>query len=250
MNYLIFDLIIAAVLIAFALWGRHRGLILSIFSLVALLVAIFGGLFVSKQLTPVVTEWTLPAVEKHVIPMIQSVLPEDAEDAIQTSSSEEKNQFFENLSPETVQDYLDNYGIELPAPVHDFLMQMDEEDLFDLVDSSTVEELATTFTGKVISAVLRVVLFLLCFVLILILWNVLARALDLVSRLPGLNAMNKLGGFLFGLLRGALFLFVAAWLLKCYPSALNALVSPETVEQTYLLEFFLTVKPMELLASL
>ena len=250
MSYLIFDLVIAAILIAFALWGRHRGLIRSVFSLVALLVAIVGGLFIAKHLTPVVAEWVQPVVEKNVMPIIQSVLPEGAEDAMHTGSSEEKNQFFKDLSPETVQDYLDDNGIELPPVIKDFLLQMSQEDLFDLVDSRTVEELATSFAGKVVSAVLRVVLFLLSFVLILILWHLLARALDLVSRLPGLNAMNKLGGFLFGAVRGALFLFVAAWLLNRYPSALNALVSAETVEQTYLLEFFLNAKPLEFLASL
>ena len=250
MNYLIFDGIILVILLLFALGGAHRGLIMSVFSLLAVVVAIIGGLFLSKYLTPVVTEWVQPVVEKNIMPIIQSALPENAEDAMHTNSSEEKNQFFETLSPETVQDYLDDYGIELPPLVEDILLQMSEEDLFDLVDSNTVEELATSFAEKIVSAVLRVVLFLLCFILILILWHILARALDLVSRLPGLNAMNKLGGFLFGAVRGALFLFVAAWLLKCYPSALNSLVSPETVEQTYLLKFFLNVRPLELLASL
>ena len=250
MNYLLFDLAIVVILLVFALWGRHRGLILSVFSLVALLVAIVGGFVISKHLAPTVTEWVYPMVEETVVSAVQSALPEESEDTTQTDSSEEMGQFFENLSPEAIQEYLGSTGIELPEAVQTFLSNLDEEDLADLADSSSVEELAASAAKKAVETVVRVLLFLLCFVLILILWHVLARALDLVSRLPGLNAMNKLGGFLFGALRGALFLFVVAWLLKCYPSALNSLVPPETVEQTYLLEFFLNLKPMELLASL
>ena len=250
MNYLIFDLVIVVILLLFALWGRHRGLILSVFSFFALVVAIVGGLFISKYLTPVVAEWVQPAVEETVIPIIQSALPEGAEDVMHSSSSDEKKQFFENLSPETVQDFLNDYEIELPPLVSDIVTQLDKEDLFDLVDSSTVEELAVSFAEKVVRTVLRVGLFLLSFILILILWHILAHTLDLVSRLPVLNTMNKLGGFLLGAVRGALFLFVVAWILKYYPSVLDGLILPETVEQTCLLKFFLTVNPMELLAAL
>ena len=66
MSYLIFDLAILVIVILFALWGRHRGLIRSVFSLVALIVAIIGGLFVSKALTPTVVTWVQPTVEKAV----------------------------------------------------------------------------------------------------------------------------------------------------------------------------------------
>lgn len=66
MSYLIFDLAILVIVILFALWGRHRGLILSVFSLVALIVAIVGGLFVSRALTPTVVTWVQPTVEKTV----------------------------------------------------------------------------------------------------------------------------------------------------------------------------------------
>ena len=250
MNFLIIDAILVVILLLFAIGGARRGLILSVVSLLAVVVAIVGGLFLSKLLTPVVTEWVQPVVEKNVISIIQSALPEDAEDAMHTSSSDEKNQFFENLSPETVQDYLDNYGIELPPLIVDILMQMDQEDLFDLVDSRTAEELAASFAGKIVGAVIRVVLFLLCFVLILILWTILAHALDLVSRLPVLKSMNKLGGFVLGLARGALFLFLLAWILHRFPTAIEQLIPPENVAETYVLNFFLTVKPLEFLALL
>lgn len=249
MNYLIFDLAIVVILFLFALWGRHRGLILSVFSLLALLVAIVGGFIVSNLLTPTVTEWVQPMVEDTVVSAVQSALPEDAVVALGGLSDDSMDELElpDDFSLDAVQDYLKEAGVELPDQVQTFLEQLEEEN----TDAPlSVEDLTAAAAKQTAEAIVRVVLFLLAFVLILILWHLLARALDLVSRLPGLNAMNKLGGFLFGAVRGALLLFVAAWLLKWYPSALDSLIPAETIEQTYLLKFFLTVRPLEFLASL
>lgn len=254
MNYLIFDAIILVVLLVFAFVGRHRGLILSLFSLLALLVAIGGGLIVSKHLTPAVTDWVYPLVEDHVTSAVQSALPEEVEGdhsgLFNPEMSEKLSDLLENLSPETIQDTLNKTGIELPKQVQNFLLRMSEEERSALADSGSLEEFASAAAEKAVRAVVRVVLFLLCFVLILILWNILAKALDLVARLPVLKTMNKLGGFLFGVARGALFLFIVAGLLNFYPTVLNSLIPPETLEQTYLVRFFLNAQPLEFLASL
>lgn len=241
MNFFIFDAAIVVILLLFALWGRHRGLILSVFSLLALVVAIAGGFFVSNLLTPTVTEWVQPMVEKTVMSAVQSALPEEDAAAIEDENLPDR------FTLDDIQSYLDEADVELPEQVQTFLDQLGES---ENDTPFSIKELTANVAGQTAEAIVRVVLFLLSFVLILILWHLLARTLDLVSRLPGLNTMNKLGGFLFGALRGALLLFVAAWLLKWYPTALESLIPAETIEQTYLLKFFLTAKPLEILASL
>lgn len=243
MNYLIYDLVILVVLVLFALWGRHRGLILSVFSLLALLVAIVGGFIVSNLLTPTVTEWVQPMVEESVISAVQSALPEDAVDVMGVNEQDVSDGF----SLDTVQDYLKENGVELPEQVQTFLDQLNEGKKDTPV---SMEELTAAAAKQAAETIVRVVLFLLAFVLIMILWHLIARALDLVSRLPVLNAMNKLGGFLFGVVRGALFLFVAAWVLQWYPTAIDSLIPAEAIEQTHLLKFFLNAKPLEILSSL
>ena len=234
MTYLVCDLIIAAILLLFALWGRHRGLILSIFSLLALLVAIVGSFVVSNFLTPVVSEWVQPIVEKNVVSVVQSTLPEGIVDPAETDGLD-------------IGALLEENGVELPAPVQAFLDQLNENEADGL---APLEDLTTQAIQKTAQAIVRAILFLLCFVLILILWHLLAHALDLVSKLPGLNALNKLVGFLFGAVRGCLFLFVAAWLLQWYPTAIYTVIPAESIEQTVLLNFFLTARPLEFLASL
>lgn len=253
MSYLIYDLVILVVLILFALWGRHRGLILSVFSFVALLVAIAGGFIISNLLTPPVTAWVQPTVENAVVSAVQSTLPEDAVGVIGNISPDDipaDMDSADSFSFDALQDYLEENNLELPEQVQNFLEQMDEEAFSAFAGNTSIEKIAASAAEKITETIVHIVLFLLAFVLILILWHVLARALDLVSRLPGLNAMNKLGGVLFGALRGALFLFVCAWLLQKAQAFGPALIPGEAIAQSYLLRFFMTVNPLEFLTAL
>lgn len=265
MNYLIFDGVILVILLLFALWGRHRGLIMSVCSLCALLVAIVGAFFLSKALAPTVTEWVMPLVEDTVVSAVENVIPEEVTEVFNDlAPGETVKDAVSELLPEDftldegavlptveqIREYLETSDVELPGEVDALLDRIDDKDLETIAESSSVEEAVKTATNTVAGIVIRAVLFLLCFVVILLLWHILAKALDLVARLPVLKTMNKLGGFLFGLVRGVLFLLVAAWLVRSYPTLLDSLIPPEGVEQTYLLNFLLNVKPLEFLASL
>lgn len=265
MNYLLLDCLILLILLLFALWGRHRGLILSVFSLVALLVAIVGGLVVSKALAPTVTKWVMPLVEDTVVSTVETVIPEEVTEVFDNlAPGETVKDVITELVPEgfvpdentslpsmeQIKEYLDNADLELPEEVHNFIDQINDEDIAAIAESRSVEEVVSVAANNVAEVIIRAILFLLTFVLILILWTVLARALDLVSRLPVLNSMNKLGGFIFGLVRGALLLFLVAWVLNHLPTVTEQLIPAEIFEETYILKFFLTVKPLEFLATL
>lgn len=253
MNYLVYDLVVLVILILFALWGRHRGLILSVFSFLAFLVAVVGGLAASNLLTPTVTGWVQPAVERTVVSAVQSALPEEvvaAMDSISPDDIPADMDSSDEFSLDGLQEYLEDADLELPEQVKDFLEEMDKEEFSVLAGSTSVDEMISSATEKVTETIVHIILFLLAFILLLILWYVLARALDLVSRLPGLNAMNKLGGFLFGALRGALLLFVCAWLLQRAQTFGTAPIPNEAVEQSYLMNFFMTVNPLEFLTFL
>ena len=127
------------------------------------------------------------------------------------------------------------------------------EALIDQVDravESGMTHIAASAAAKVAAAIAQSVayllIFLICFFLISIAWLLLSHALDLVARLPGLHFLNRTGGAVFGLIQGALILFVAAWILQYSGS-----VIPEAlVEQTHLLKFFLRTTPAQLLALL
>lgn len=231
MNYIIYDLVILAVLVVLAIWGMHRGLILSLCSLLAVLVAFLGAILVTNFLAPSVTGWVQPTLQPAVTSAIQSALPESAADA--------------ELPLHDLLILLDE--AELPFGLDRFLDNVQAEDIPILSSGSLVESLAVSLSEKLALAVTCIFLFLISFLLILILWRLIGRALDLVARLPGLHTLNKLGGFVFGAFRGAVLLFVCAWILRQLGSGL---IPAEMLEQTTLLNFFMTVDPLEFLASL
>ena len=86
-------------------------------------------------------------------------------------------------------------------------------------------------------------LFLISFVLVLVAWTLLSRALDLAFRLPVLSTLNHWSGAAVGLLKGGVLLFIACWLFR-------GLIPQEAVDQSILLRFFCTTNPFLLIASI
>ena len=228
MAYLIADGLILAVLLLFALVGAHRGFILSLCGLLAVLVAFVGASFAARTLSPMVAD----ALE----PKFASAIEEQLNASIQQQVAEEGSAA---LSPDDV-------------PLDGVLNALREmgfyETLINTVDKA-VENGMTSVAASAAAAVAAaasLILFLLGFALILIAWKLISHALDLVARLPGLHFLNKTCGALFGLVQACVLLFVAAWLLQFFGHVL-----PESlVNQTHLLKFFMTTNPLSLLSGL
>lgn len=89
------------------------------------------------------------------------------------------------------------------------------------------------------------IIFLVAFSVIMAAWTFLSRTLNLVTRLPGVHFLNKTAGALVGLVKAALILFLAAWVLQL----LGNVVPEETVQQTFLLRFFMEHTPLSLLSE-
>lgn len=220
MSYVILDLILLAVLLAFSIHGLRRGLIRTLFSLLSVLVALVGALLLSGLWADAAAQRLQPLLLSPVTTAVESAVP----DSVQDSGS--------ILS--LLKDAQLPFGLEQYLP---------EEDAADETEKPAwMEELCLSLSEKLALSIARNGLFLLCFLLILILWKLLARTLDLVARLPGLHTLNKLGGFLLGALRGALLLFVLAWLARWLWSGH---ISDEMLEQSILLRFFMTFQPLE-----
>ena len=228
MAYLIADGLILAVLLLFALVGAHRGFILSLCGLLAVLVAFVGASFAARTLSPMVAD----ALE----PKFASAIEEQLNASIQQQVAEEGSAA---LSPDDV-------------PLDGVLNALREmgfyETLINTVDKAV--ENGMTSVAAVAAAIAQsaayLILFLLGFALILIAWKLISHALDLVARLPGLHFLNKTCGALFGLVQACVLLFVAAWLLQFFGHVL-----PESlVTQTHLLKFFMTTNPLSLLSGL
>lgn len=231
MNYMIYDLIVLAVLVLFAAWGIHRGLIRSLFSLLAVLVSLVGAILVVNLLGSTVSAWLQPKLQPTVTAAVQAALPEDVADA--------------ELSLDHLILLLEE--ADLPFGLNRFVEEFRTDDTPELTAGSLAEDLAVSLTEKLTGAITYTVLFLLAFLLILLIWHCIGRTLNLVAKLPGLHTLNKAGGLLFGVIRGAALLFICAWVIRQLRSDL---IPAEAVEQTKLLHFFMTTKPLEFLANL
>ena len=223
MAYLIADGLILAVLLLFALVGAHRGFILSLCGLLAVLVAFVGASFAARTLSPMVAD----ALE----PKFASAIEEQLNASIQQQVAEEGSAA---LSPDDVP--LDG--------VLNALREMDKA--VENGMTSVAASAAAAVAAAIAQSAAYLILFLLGFALILIAWKLISHALDLVARLPGLHFLNKTCGALFGLVQACVLLFVAAWLLQFFGHVL-----PESlVNQTHLLKFFMTTNPLSLLSGL
>lgn len=234
MSYIVFDLIILAILILFAFYGLHRGLILSLFSLLSVLVALIGAILLSNLWAPSVAAWLQPTLHPTVTSAIEAAIPETDVDA--ASSERYLLLLLENA--------------DLPFGLETYLSDIQKEGIGGetegAAEPSWIEDLSTSLSEKLATTIAQNGLFILCFLLILILWTLLARTLNLVAKLPGLHTLNKFGGFLFGVLRGAILLFLCAWLVRWL---WNDLIPVTIIEQSKLLRFFMTINPLDYLAK-
>lgn len=233
--FLILDLIIVAVFLIFAAIGAHRGLVLSLCGLLAVLVAFVGASFAARTLSPMVAN----ALEPRFAAAIEEQLNEQIQNSqVQTDLTDPGAG---EVSPDTL-------------PLQDVLNALREMGFYEtLIDSvnQAVEDgmtaVAASAAAQVAAAIAQsaayLIIFLVGFILILVAWKLISHALDLVARLPGLHFLNKTLGALFGLIQACIILFIAAWLLQFF----GGILPQDAVEKTYLLKFFMSANPFALL---
>ncbi len=227
----IIDMIAAAVLIAAAAWGAHRGLFRALAGLAVVIVALVGAAVIANALAA-------PAA-RLVTPLIRESIETRVDEAMAQQSQEVQ-------MPE--EDVDEGFAIE------DLLALMGlDEDVRNSLASQTQEKIQDTGVSLVMAVVeslaqsiLYAALFLVSFVGLTILLKLLIRAMDLVLQLPGLHLVNSLGGAVIGLIEGALVLFLAIWVLRRFGVSFET----DTVSATHILRFFATHTPLSALSLL
>lgn len=242
MEYLIFDVVIAALLALALFRGYRRGFILTFCGFLAIFVALIGASLVSNALVQPASQAISPIIESS----IQQVVSQQLQDPADTSPEDDSSDPLQDPTLQPPQsDPMEG------APLEEILALLRQSTLYrgfaDALQSAVDQGLvaATANATLVISEyiagqVARMVLFAVSFVLILILWFFISHALDLAFRLPVLSALNRWGGAALGLVKGALLIFVACWLLK------GGFIPQQAIQNTYLLHFFCTASPLSL----
>ena len=226
MNYIFFDILIVAVLFLFLWKGWKRGLMYMLCGFLAFFVALAGAVLISNALAEPVARAIEPAVARGIhgalSKTIQHVPPVDGK--------------------------LDVEGLLGEIPLDQAVAALKESALYQGIASafqSAAEKGLADAAARTTAAlahyaavqIARIVIFVVAFLAVLIAWKLVSRALDLVTRLPVLNGMNRFGGAAVSLVMGTLYMAAAIWLLK------DSFLTPEMVENTYLLRIFSSLEP-------
>lgn len=203
------DIVIAVVLILFAVAGWKNGLIRSLVGLAAMVLAVALSTQLARAAAPQI-------VDRYLRPATYAAIEERAEElsreAGASSSVEElRRNLYQILDAipsgfirERAQDALDD-ALPLGEPIGGaFLMPLEElgKDMADAVLDTLVRD------------VLQSILCAALFVVLNVLFRLIARVLRIVEKIPGVRELNELGGALAGLGKGLILVCLAVWVLR------------------------------------
>lgn len=214
------DVVIAAVVVLFAVLGWKRGLLRTLSELLVVAVAVFLAGQIANFAAPKVVDTFLrpqahSAIEKRVDQL-------DAE--LEGRSSYEKLEgvlegvpFVGNRAKDLLADMYLTAQDKLLEEGHDLLLR-------------TALELADMVLDSVVRNLVRSIIFAVCFAVLTILLRVVVKMLNLTLELPGLKQVNEVGGMLLGLGKGLIWVCLVVWVLR-----LAGVLTADTVEESMLL---------------
>lgn len=179
--------VVVIILAGFTLHGYIKGLVRVVFSL----VSIFLTIVLAAWMTPYVSEILAKT------PIYQNIQEKCVESIREKTSAEVEQQ--------TGGQPLQIAGIEIPKEWQELLAQTTEGVADSLLEESGIyEEAGNYVAGVIINAMSCVLTFIIVFLILRILINIL----DIVAKLPVLNCMNHLGGTVAGALEGIIVIWI------------------------------------------
>lgn len=188
MNILL--IVVVAVLAVSAVIGKKKGFIKMVFSMFSLIVALLLTAFIS----PVVAG-QLQENEKVV-----GYFADKAEDILPFEEAGEKI----NSGAQSVQENFLN-DLPLPESIKKSLLENNNKDYYSALGVKSFEEYICNYIACMIISALS---FVLTFLVIFILLQVLCFSLDLISKLPVLNGANHLLGMAVGVLDALILIWI------------------------------------------
>lgn len=215
------DLFMAAILLLALVLGIRQGFLQSLARVAIVIAALLGAAWLAEHLADPAAKWLEPVLTEKLQQQMSG----------QSAAADDPSLAAAGI--------LETFGFS-------------GDTLDEMVRSVTekAQEVGQTLLSAVVSTVLRsvayAVVYLVSFLLLLLLLRLLLAPLHLFTKLPGVHGINAALGGALGLVKGALLLFFAVWLLR----RLQLWITPELISQTYILRFFAEHSPMELITSL
>ncbi len=185
MNWLL--VVVAIILTGSALVGRRVGFIKTVFSLFSLIVAIFVTIWIH----PFVSDFMRnnEKLNEYIAQKVEKVLLVEADDKEPTLNEEVS--YIEKLP--------------LPQSIRDTLIQNNNKEVYKTLATDTFKDYLSSYLTRIIINGLSFVGTF--FAILVILWAA-CFALNIISKLPILNQVNKSAGLLAGLVHGLAIVWV------------------------------------------
>lgn len=216
MNVLLIVVIIILALNAFA--GLQRGLIKTLFSIFSLIIALLLTVFISPSISS-----RLQNSEK-----VMNYFTEKVDEIL---NLEENLKEVGNKAADQLK-VIDE--LPLPKSIKSSLIKNNNKQIYNALD---VTNFADYLTRSIACFILSAVVFLICFIIILVVLKILCFTLDIISKLPILNEINKLAGFALGLLQGLIILWIGCIILTAFGSTEWGQSAFSMIKESKLLEF-------------
>ena len=229
----IIDIVVAAVLLGFAVYGGKRGLFRALSGLLAVVVALVGAGIIAATFTTPVTKVVTPLIAGHIEEKVENAM------AVQSAGSGVQMPEADTEDPSAIQDLLAILGLD--DEVRSRLAEEVQEKVRD-----TGASIAAAVVESMARSLIYGTLYILSFAVLLLLMKVLIGAMDLVLKLPLLRGLNTLGGAAVGLVEGALLLFLAVWVLR----RLGISFESEALAEAHILRIFTANTPLGVLSHL
>lgn len=187
----VFDVILLVIVILCVIVGMRRGFVLTLCGVLSIVVALVGAKVTADQFSPVVTQAIAPRMET----VIEARLNESIGDTVQNSTNWDESDFDASLGGilgifqqnEAVQNAISGIQDSIQSGV-----------------DAAVQTAAGSMAQEIAQPVAWGTVYVIAFVVILLLWNLISKALDLVAKLPVLHFFNRLLGGACGLIKGIL----------------------------------------------
>ena len=228
----IMDAIVVIILVAAVCYGAWRGLFQSLAGLLIVVMALAGAGIAAGTFAEPVAGAVSPLVEKRIAEKVEAAVRAQSSDFEWPAEDWSETEF-------SVQEVF-------------ALLGLDEEIRTSLTEraQNAIRDTGATLASAVVESLVRFfvhgVLFILAFLAILLILKVLAGALGMVLKLPGLRGLNALGGAVIGLIEGALLLFLAVWVCR----RLGVSFESAPLADAHILRIFTTNSPLGLLSFL
>lgn len=183
MNWLL--ILVVGVLVFYSLNGRRRGLIKTVFIMFSTIISL------------VVTGWIAPVVSKEV---------QKNERIINfVSEKVEKVVDFTGVGPKTSDEVNFIDKLSIPSVMKNALLENNTKDIYVAMAVDNFKEYVCNYLTRTI---INAAVFLIILLVVRIAISVICVTLDLISKLPLLNGLNKTAGLIAGFFHGIIIIWV------------------------------------------